>query len=365
MTERRGIFALFRKGFRDLRAKELTMRSLICLVLTLALTAGQFVVALAQGEEEETDDNLYVYVKAHYDKAADVISRINSERRSHGVSALTTDQTLMDAALVRAAENILYFEHARPNGRKWDSVSSKVMGENLGRGTSSTSEIMRLWMNSPGHMENIIRSSFRSVGVACIESGGTYYWVQLFGTSGGSGADIPDNGRVPAALDLPTAEEGGSYLLDYRITAAGGGKLIEAESNAEVYEIENGASLQLGLLGDNLEFDPSKLTWIISNPEIAEIDENGVLTVTGMGTARIKAASGSRERAAIEIDTRANIGDMYILGKLPFISVMAPEGFLVEGRDYMMRRIDSDGDGSLETAEIRGADRFKGMVTVD
>lgn len=364
MTERRGIFALFKKICRGLKARDLTKRAIICLVLTLTLAGGQFIVALAQ-DEEETDDNLYVYVNAHYDKAADVISRINSERRSHGVSALTTDQTLMDAALIRAAENILYFEHARPNGRSWDSVNSKVMGENLGRGTSSTSEIMRLWMNSPGHRENIIRSSFRSVGVACIESGGTYYWVQLFGTSGGSGANIPDNGRVPAALDLPTAEEGGSYLLDYRITAVGGGRLIEAVSDAEVYDIEKGASLQLGLLGDNLEFDPSRLTWSVSDPEIAEIDENGVLTVTGMGTASIKAASGSRERAAIEIDTRANIGDMYILGKLPFISVMAPEGFLVEGRDYKMRRVDSDGDGSRETAEIRGADRFKGMVKVD
>ena len=332
--------------------------------MTAMLMAGQLSFSFAADAEPE-GDNLYVLVNADYERAFEVISSINSERSKRGLSSLTPDETLMDAALIRAAENILYFEHARPNGRSWDSVNSKVMGENLGRGTSSTSEIMRLWMNSPGHRENIIRSSFRSVGVACIESGGTYYWVQLFGTSGGSGVEIPDNGRVPAALDLPTAEEGGSYLLDYRITAAGGGRLIEASSDAEVYDIEKGASLQLGLLGDNLEFDPSRLTWSVSDPEIAEIDENGVLTVTGMGTARIKAASGSRERAAIEIDTRANIGDMYILGKLPFISVMAPEGFLVEGRDYMMRRIDSDGDGSRETAEIRGADRFKGMVTVD
>ena len=343
-----------------MRIKQIS-KILICLSMSMALAAGQFVFTWAEGEEE-TDDNLYVYVNADSDKAAEVISRINSERKRRGIATLNPDQTLADAALIKAAESILYFEHARPNGGSWDSVSGRVMGENLGRGTDSVSEIMKLWMESPGHKENILRSSFHSVGVSCIEVGGTYYWVQLFGTAGGNGMEEEANGIVTAALDLPTEEEGGTFLLDYRIYVDGKVDYYGYREDEMVLDLDEDTKLQLCLFGDYLEFDSSKLKWSIDDAGIAEIDANGLLSIKDMGRTTVRVASGSRERASIEIDSRADINDMYVIENLPFVTVLGANGPLKEGEDYRLNLYDADGDGGVDGAEIRGIDKHKGLV---
>ena len=251
---------------------------IITCLLSIVLAATHFAPAFAEGEEAEaTDNNLYIKVNANYDMAYDVISRVNKERKKRGIGGLTPDQTLMDAALVRATETVLYFEHARPNGMKWSSVNPKVSGENLARGSANTTKIMGMWMDSAGHRENILRSGFNSIGVSVIEYDGTYYWVQLFGRAGGSGAEYPESGSVSAPLDLPGADEGGSFALDYYITL--GGSAPGAEQAAEIGK----GGVQLGLSGYPLTFDPAKVRWTLSDAALAEIEENGVIEAAGRG----------------------------------------------------------------------------------
>ena len=173
MTERTG------KSFTDTIGRLLTA-ALFVLVMAALLAAAGCIHAYAEDDEEgrESDDNLlYINCTVDYDKAYEVLDMINSYRGS----PLTMDSELQEAALTRAVETILYFEHARPNGGKWNSQNARVKGENLGMGSGSSSKLMGLWMDSPGHRENILRSSFNSIGVSCIEYEGTYYWVQCFG----------------------------------------------------------------------------------------------------------------------------------------------------------------------------------------
>ena len=40
---------------------------------------------------------------------------------------------------------------------------------------------MAAWLSSQGHRENILRSSFGSIGVCAYRLNGVLYWVQLFG----------------------------------------------------------------------------------------------------------------------------------------------------------------------------------------
>ena len=40
---------------------------------------------------------------------------------------------------------------------------------------------MAAWMSSEGHRANILRASYGSIGVCCLQIDGVYYWVQLFG----------------------------------------------------------------------------------------------------------------------------------------------------------------------------------------
>ena len=331
-------------------------KSLISIMLSLAIAAAFYVPAFAVGEDAEAaDNNLYVKVNADYDMAYDVISRVNKERKKRGLGGLTPDQTLMDAALVRAAETTLYFEHARPNGMKWSSVNPKVSGENLARGSGNTSKIMGMWMDSAGHRENILRSGFNSIGVSVIEYNGTYYWVQLFGRAGGSGAEYPESGSVSAPLDLPSADEGGAFALDYYITL--GGRALGAEQAAEIGK----GGVQLGLSGDPLTFDPARVNWKLSDPELAEIDENGVIKAVGRGTGTLSAYSGDIYRAEINIDTREDIRELYILDALPSPKVLSPEGPLTEWEDYTVHRKEA-GEGEIPEVEIRGINEYKGIV---
>ncbi len=44
------------------------------------------------------------------------------------------------------------------------------------------------WMNSEGHKRNILDSSFKSIGIGCVNVNGLYCWVQCFGRGSASEA---------------------------------------------------------------------------------------------------------------------------------------------------------------------------------
>lgn len=52
-----------------------------------------------------------------------------------------------------------------------------AVGENIGRGQLTITEIMQGWIKSPGHCRNIMNPNFKEVGVAVEKN----YWVQDFG----------------------------------------------------------------------------------------------------------------------------------------------------------------------------------------
>ena len=59
------------------------------------------------------------------------------------------------------------------------------VGENIAGGQRSLDEVMSAWMASPGHCENIMKSTYTEVGVAIvINENSTYqvYWTQNFGS---------------------------------------------------------------------------------------------------------------------------------------------------------------------------------------
>ncbi len=59
------------------------------------------------------------------------------------------------------------------------------VGENIAGGQRTLDEVMKAWMASPGHCENIMKSTYTEVGVAIVKNEqSTYqiYWVQNFGS---------------------------------------------------------------------------------------------------------------------------------------------------------------------------------------
>ncbi|MCH5210631.1 MAG: CAP domain-containing protein [Oscillospiraceae bacterium] len=118
--------------------------------------------------------------------AYQVIELVNAERAKYGLSALSADTTLMNAAHKRAVETVTSFSHTRPNGTKFSTVLSeygvsyRTAGENIAYGQRTPQDVVNSWMNSSGHRANILNSSYTKIGVGCYKSGSTYYWSQLF-----------------------------------------------------------------------------------------------------------------------------------------------------------------------------------------
>lgn len=117
-----------------------------------------------------------------YSMAFEVLGLVNQRRAENGLSALTMDADLLEAAMLRAAEITVSFSHTRPDGEDCFTVSSKCWGENIAMGYTSATSVMEGWMNSSGHRANILRGSYETIGIGCFYYDGMYYWSQNFGS---------------------------------------------------------------------------------------------------------------------------------------------------------------------------------------
>ena len=110
----------------------------------------------------------------------------NNYRSLVGVSSLTLDSSLVEAANIRAKELSDSFSHTRPNGSSCFTVLSELgisygtAGENIAAGYSSSQSVMEGWRSSSGHYQNIIYSKFKKIGIGVNIINNQYYWVQIF-----------------------------------------------------------------------------------------------------------------------------------------------------------------------------------------
>ena len=112
-----------------------------------------------------TDEASYAY---------QVIELVNDERAKYGLSPLSGDAVLMDAAQKRAAETV------KSTVLSEYGVTYRAAGENIAYGQKTPQQVVDAWMNSSGHRANILNASYTKIGVGCYKNGSTYYWSQLF-----------------------------------------------------------------------------------------------------------------------------------------------------------------------------------------
>lgn len=108
---------------------------------------------------------------------------VNQERERAGLNPLTWDGNLESTSDVRAIECAREFSHTRPNGDPWYTVNSEIMGgENLAYGYETAADVLRGWMESPTHRENILYPTFAKVAISVYrDDDGVWYWSQEFG----------------------------------------------------------------------------------------------------------------------------------------------------------------------------------------
>jgi hypothetical protein len=124
--------------------------------------------------------------------AEEIISLTNNERLEQGLVLFSENNLLSQAALVKIEDMITnqYFAHESPLGKEAGDLVNAVgyqyiaIGENLAKGDfSDAQEIVKGWMESPPHRENIVHPGYREIGVAVKKSNHVWFAVQIFGLS--------------------------------------------------------------------------------------------------------------------------------------------------------------------------------------
>jgi len=133
-----------------------------------------------------------------------VLDQTNTERVKLGLKPLTFNSTLSKSAQLKADDMFTnnYWAHTSPEGKSpWDFFNNagyeySVAGENLAKDFYDTEGLLKAWMNSPTHRENIINPKYQEIGIGVVNGilGGvkTTLVVQHFGT--------PRNGVVLASV---------------------------------------------------------------------------------------------------------------------------------------------------------------------
>lgn len=124
-----------------------------------------------------------------------IVEMTNKERLNAGVSILKENSELDQAALAKATDMFEhnYWAHVSPTGTEpWYFVTQsgykyQHAGENLARDFSNPTDVVKAWMASPTHRQNLLDDRYRDIGVAVMDGTingvETTLVVQMFGST--------------------------------------------------------------------------------------------------------------------------------------------------------------------------------------
>jgi uncharacterized protein YkwD len=113
----------------------------------------------------------------------------NRERAAEKLAPLTANAKLSAAALVQARDMAEHekMTHDGSDGSKFNErierqgYTGRRMAENVAYGQKNVADVMKLWMDSPHHRDNIL-GPYSEIGVAyAAAEDGTRYWCTTFG----------------------------------------------------------------------------------------------------------------------------------------------------------------------------------------
>ena len=129
-----------------------------------------------------------------------VVELVNAERKKRRLRPLQVDADLQRAARYHSCDMAAddYFEHDSHDrkGSRLVSVCETFdriekfapdfggSAENISAGNPSPEDVVKGWMDSPGHRKNILNSKYTHIGVGYCNSGKKgwgHYWTQNFG----------------------------------------------------------------------------------------------------------------------------------------------------------------------------------------
>lgn len=215
-----------------------------------------------------------------YDASYQALEKINEARKVAGLSPLTMDESSLQAAVARAEEVLLYYDHTRPNGESCFSgfsVAGTLRAENIAISTSEAPGMVNAWLASAHHKANILNESYKSTGIGCFyQPDGKKAWVQIF--SDAEATEVTKSGKETASVTIEA-------LTDYVLSELYGNETMELNQSSalelKLYNVGGGAV--------RITMDPSCLTFSSSVPEVASVSAEGVITAHSSGVTTIQA----------------------------------------------------------------------------
>jgi hypothetical protein len=137
--------------------------------------------------------------------AQKVFDQTNQQRTNLGLNSLKYNSLLSESATKKANDMFAnnYWAHTSPSGTTpWNFFQSvdyqySLAGENLARDFYDTESLLKAWMNSPTHKDNIINPKYQEIGIGVVNGtlGGikTTLVVQHFGTPVTATSKIENN----------------------------------------------------------------------------------------------------------------------------------------------------------------------------
>ena len=105
-----------------------------------------------------------------------LINLINQERNTRGIGSLKINADLNQAAGLKSKDMINrdYFDHYAYGLSPWDFISMSgynylYAGENLAMDFNTSEGIVKAWMNSPAHRDNILNPDFTDTGLGIVK----------------------------------------------------------------------------------------------------------------------------------------------------------------------------------------------------
>lgn len=199
-------------------------RRLIALMLLVCLLAGLVPTALAAAKKstKKTDLTVSFTAQTYQNRAREVLKELNKLRKEEDLPALIMTDDLEDAAIQRAAELFVLFDHNRPDMTEFDTIIDEyeslltctAVQECIAAGFTKAEETYLEWADTS--YDDIMDPEYTHAGLGCVYMKGSaneYYWVLLLTT-------------FPEEFD---EKEAG------KVTKAGANKTIKVEIGKTMY----------------------------------------------------------------------------------------------------------------------------------
>jgi len=234
-----------------------------------------------------------------------IVAQTNEIRNKQGIRSITAQVKLFSSANNKSWDMVQnnYFDHISPTGKRLKDFLQEVnynysiAGENLAIGFYNVDQLMKAWLNSPKHYDNIVDKDFQDIGIGMAV--GTYkgipntifvtehFGMQMNSNSISQVAGITENKNSKTTSVVYDGEKSevlwqenadSTMTLTARAYVTGTVSKVVVEVNQ--YDMELFPTDQVGLYVGKVQFvgNSDDLFQAVINPTIIITDNDGNVT---------------------------------------------------------------------------------------